>query len=150
MNTTKAALVAAGLLGFSATVGRSQDLSTCRAIPDDAKRLACFDKFVIPGAPQRSGEYQKLSLTDFKLDQAQLKGHRVAVDGSLWSFGGMVLLKSGLADFSPVMVKMDAVPRDQRKQLIEQCQQGCEVTVLGTVGDTGFATGIIAQQLQFK
>lgn len=110
----------------------------CRLIPDDAKRLACYDKLAALARPSTlppsAHGYQAVSLTDLKLDYDSLRGLDVEVSGNLILSGEMALLASGTTDTSPLLVDLKAVPRDQRRALLERCMvPGCTVTMRGKV-----------------
>lgn len=114
------------------------DIGRCRSVADNAERLNCYDKLVAsarPGTlPPSKQSYRAVSLTDLKLDYDSLRGQGVEVSGTLMLSGEMALLASSATDASPLLVDLKAVPRDQRRALLERCTvPGCAVTMHGTV-----------------
>ena len=114
------------------------DIGRCRSVTDNTERLNCYDKLAASartGTPPPSGHgYQAVSLTDLKLDYGSLRGQGVEVSGTLMLSGEMALLASGATDSSPLLVDLKAVPRDQRRALLERCMvPGCAVTMRGKV-----------------
>ena len=125
------------------------DIGRCRSVRDDTERLNCYDKLAAPARPDvlppgRHG-YQAISLTDLKLDYDTLRGQGVEVSGNLMLSGEMALLGSGATDTSPFLVDLKAVPRDQRRALLERCMvPGCAVTMHGKVDRMMEQRGIVA------
>ena len=114
------------------------DIGRCRSVVDSNERLSCYDKLAAsarPGTLPPGGHgYQAISLTDLKLDYDSLRGQGVEVSGTLMLSGEMALLTSGAMDASPLLVDLKAVPRDQRRALLERCTTpGCAVTMRGKV-----------------
>lgn len=114
------------------------DLGRCRSVTDNTERLNCYDKLAASARagtlPPGGHGYQAVSLTDLKLDYDSLRGQGVEVSGNLILSGEMALLGSGATDTSPFLVDLKAVPRDQRRALLEQCTvPGCAVTMRGKV-----------------
>lgn len=124
-----------------ATPARAQEpsgMERCRSISDNIGRLSCYDKLAAasrPGTrPPAERGYRAVGLTDLKLDHNELRGQNVEVSGNLMLAGEMALLRSGTTDISPIFVDLKAVPREQRRALLERCTDlGCTVTLRGKV-----------------
>lgn len=133
----------------------AQDLAEftrCRSIANDGERLGCYDRLVDPARQTLSAaspNYQTMSLTDVKLDQDGLRGREVEVSGNLVAVNAMALLRSSDMDTSPLVVDFKAVPREQRRAMLEHCgASGCFVTIRGRVDRVMAQPGIVADNLE--
>ena len=141
MRNVSAMIGAASMAVAVALPARAQepaDIGRCRSVTDNTERLNCYDKLTAlarPGTLPPGGHgYQAISLTDLKLDYDSLRGQGVEVSGTLMLSGEMALLASGATDSSPLLVDLKALPRDQRRALLERCTvPGCAITMRGKV-----------------
>jgi len=62
-----------------------------------------------------------MELIDLKTDIKSLSGKRVTVIGSLQMLGEMAMLKSEPFDMTPIMVSVEKLPREDRKQALRAC-----------------------------
>jgi hypothetical protein len=93
-----------------------------------------------------TSRYANISLTDLKLDRANLQGQEIEVSGFLQVMGEIVFLKDGLTDMSPIFVDISHASREGRKFALD-CNLGCWATVRGIVGPVLMQPGIIAESL---
>lgn len=96
------------------------------------------------------GRYEVISMTDLKLDIAQMKGKRVQVTGRLQTMGEMAMISSERFDTNPIFIEYKDLPREQRKQILETCSSGCEVTAKAKVATVLFNNGLVAEDLKFE
>lgn len=152
-------LNAAVVLAFVAVPPvRAQDaagIAGCRSIADGGERLSCYDKLVDSAQqaprPTAGRGHQAKSLTDVKLDQDSLRGRPVEVSGNLVVMGQMAMLRSDAMDTSPLLVDFDAVPREQRRAMLERCGMlGCAATIRGKVERVMAQPGIVAETLEVR
>ncbi len=94
-----------------------------------------------------TGEYNALSLTDFRLDADDLIGKKIEVSGILQTMGDMSMLGEELFTMNKVFVDTKKLPRDSRRFIIEKCEQGCQITVRGKAGKVLMNNGIIAEAI---
>ena len=102
----------------------------CATTQDDRQRLACFDKMTAgmvkkyqatKVSTNANGGYEPMELIDLKTDIKSLSGKRVTVIGSLQMLGEMAMLKSEPFDMTPIMVSVEKLPREDRKQALRAC-----------------------------
>jgi hypothetical protein len=91
-----------------------------------------------------------IAVTDFVLDRKTLRGNSVAVAGTLQVMGDMAILKNGMMDMSGAFIDFQRVSREQRKNMIERCNMGCDVVVRGRVGDAMMEPGIFADTIEVR
>ncbi len=157
-DTGLTALTALLLLSLSpgATQAETQtDLAQCRAITGSPDRLACYDKLVDAGEAVPVGKapsgYKTIGMTDLKLDQSRMAGHRIETTGTLNMAGQVGLLGSDKKDSAPLPVDMAAVPREQRRTVLERCSDaGCAVLIRGTVGQVLSMPGLLADTIEVQ
>lgn len=129
----------------------SAGIARCRSLTINNDRLDCYDKLTLPVSPGGNRSYRAISLTDLKLDRDSLRGQRVEVAGTLVPIGEAALLRSSDTDLSPVFVEVKAVPREQRRVLLDRCGiPGCSVIIRGLVGTVMVQTGIVADSLDIQ
>jgi hypothetical protein len=94
--------------------------------------------------------YRAMSITDLKLDIAQMAGQRVAVRARLMVVGGMAMLTDPRQPFdtNPVMADTENLPREDRQYILTQCSPGCEITARGVVGEVLLQPGLRLQSVQ--
>lgn len=158
LNAGFASLATFLLLSFAPTLAGAQETKTiarCRTTLGDAERLMCYDK-AVDGEEQGTRAtaqmgYQAITLTDLKLDEANLSGRHVEVAGNLMLAGEVGLLGSDRRDSSPVVVDMKVVPREQRRAVLDRCSDlACAVSVRGTVGQVISKPGIVADTIDIR
>lgn len=142
-----AAIALAVVVAWPASAQDLAEFTRCRSIANDGERLGCYDRLVGPAGQTLSAAspgYQAMSLTDVKLDQDGLRGHEMEVSGNLVAANAIALLRSGDTDTSPLIVDFKAVPREQRRALLEHCEaSGCLVTIRSRVDRVMAQPGIV-------
>jgi hypothetical protein len=90
--------------------------------------------------------YQRISLVVLKLDLEALGGRLVEARGRLSPFGVDDILRLGTRPLDPsaVLVDVKAVPSEQRRWILENCNLGCDAIVRGKVGHVLRQSGVIA------
>lgn len=137
---------------------------SCVGIENDIGRLQCFDAEFANSQTNESSEVtfetvplsttenasvascRSMTLDDLRLDADRLVGQCVTVSGRIMSMGSITMLSDGMMDMSPVYVEADALPREQRKILL-QCDMGCRMNVTGTIEEVMFEKGIRASNI---
>lgn len=128
----------------------------CATTKDDRQRLSCYDSIGAKFAKQyqqsqsNKGSYSPIQLADLKTDLKQLIGKKVSTTGKLQVMGGleMVFLKTDELDMAPVSVTGEALPRDDRKKLLNGCQVVlCKANVSGTVKKGPLGPQLVAEQV---
>ena len=97
--------------------------------------------------PKNNDSYEQVSLTDLKLDLKQLGGKKVEVNGHFMSIGDISMISEKQFSTLQIMVETSKLSRDDRRKLLENCTQGCVITIQGKVGGVLFETGIIAEHI---
>ena len=82
--------------------------------------------------------YQRMSLTDLKLDLSDLVGQKIEVEAKVMSVGGMIMISDPAQPFdtNPVTGSADNLSRDDRRFILENCDMGCTVRIRGAVVKT--------------
>jgi tetratricopeptide (TPR) repeat protein len=102
--------------------------------------------------PSSSSSTPLLDMDDLRLDMASLDGKKVRVRGVGHYMMDMFMLKKSMTDMSPMIVDITKLPRDQRREIMNQCSDlmsGCRVTVHGTVGKVSFQKGLFAERVEW-
>lgn len=153
--TSLAALLLLSLAPAQVGAQETPTIAQCRSTTLDAERLSCYDK-AVDGEEQTAraqvqGSYKTISLTDLKLDQANMSGRHIEVAGNLILTGRLGLLGSDYKDSSPLVVDMKAVPREQQRVVLDRCRDyRCTVSVRGTVGQVISMPGIVADVIEMR
>lgn len=93
-----------------------------------------------------------LDMDDLRLDMASLDGKKVRVLGVGHYMMDMFMLRKSMTDMNPMIVDITKLPRDQRRDILNQCSDlmsGCPVTVHGTVGKVRFQKGLLAERIEW-
>jgi hypothetical protein len=136
-------LTVAGLLGISAASGQEDELGLCRAIEDDSRRLECYDAIPVrPGLLRR--KYEAIPLEELRTYRLSYRGRFVEVEGWVAPSGEYLSLGAAPDDSGTMPVELEALPRRDREQLLQQCASGCAAVVRGRVNPVNFTTGIVA------
>lgn len=93
-----------------------------------------------------------LDMDDLRLDMASLDGKKVRVRGVGHYMMDMFMLKKSMTDMSPMIVDITKLSRDQRREIMKQCNDlmsGCRVTVHGIVGKVSFQNGLFAERIEW-
>lgn len=139
--------VAFGAIGIESSEAQTrEDLTRCRAIEDEARRLVCYDRIELSQASPRS-KYETVDLEELKEFSLSFRGRLVEVTG--WIDPGEEFLQLGLdeADSNPMPVAFRSLGRSQQQAFFDACGEGCYATVQGEVGPVRFTTGIVAEVL---
>lgn len=123
----------------------------CATTKDDKARLACYDKIrddIVRANSRPQGQYSSVSLADLKTDIKTLRGEKVAVKAYIQTLGGTFLLKSDPMDMAPVFAETDAMPREDRKKLLNGCQVVmCSGAFYGTVKSLPLGPGLALERV---
>ncbi|TBG52621.1 hypothetical protein [Rhizobium leguminosarum] len=123
---------------------------------EDSIRQGDFQK-VLPAANgqemgvQNDG-YEPISVIDLKLDSAKLLNHKISVRGKLGVLGDDAFLADPDqdADYSQVTVDISGLTRADRKYILQNCQDDCEITVNGVViSDDIGGQKVAAQEISY-
>ena len=95
-------------------------------------------------------ECRTVTLVDLLLNQGSLDGDKVKVPGDLVMVGENAVLRRSDADPSPLFVDIKAVPREQRRRMLQLCGAGCAAEVRGTAGRILGQPGIVAESVDLK
>jgi hypothetical protein len=93
-----------------------------------------------------------LDMDDLRLDMASLDGKKIRVRGVGHYVMDMFMLKKSMTDMSPIIVDITKLPRDQRREIMNQCSDlmsGCRVTVHGTVGKVRYQKELVAERVEW-
>ena len=120
--------------------GKKPDISPSAVILNLSKNL---DKYK---PKQNDAKYQQISVTDFQLDAKKLTGKLVEVSGVVQYFGGTVMIGEKRFSTNKIFVDDKALPREQRKYILQNCEGGCEMTIRGKASNLVFDIGIAAQE----
>jgi hypothetical protein len=118
-------------------------MERCRAIEDEARRLACYDAIQLARSGPAS-KYELVSLDELKEFVLSYRGHLVEVEGWIKLGDRLLLLGVDAEDERPIPVDFALLSRRDRERIVEQCGSGCEATVQGRVRPVNFTTGIVA------
>lgn len=150
-----ATLVVLALAVCAGAVDVTAESARCASIQDDGQRLACYDALHQPmaqdGAPgEMAPEYARMELLDLKTDIRSLRGAKVQAEGVVQMMGEMVLLKDSMMDMTPIMVKIERLPREQRRQLLRDCSTLCNGEFYGAVGVGPLGPELIADRFELR
>lgn len=123
-----------------------EDMELCRAIEDDARRLACYDAIRLSTGPPRA-KYEVVPLAELKAFALSFRGQLVEVSGWLMPGEDFLFLGVDGADERPIPVEYAAISRRERQAFLDLCGEGCLATVQGRVRPVNFTTGIVADAL---
>ena len=143
--------VAAGaaLCGAAVQAQTSEDLVRCRAITDEARRLACYDAIAISPASPRS-KYEAISLEEMETYALSYRGRFVEVSGWLDPGERFFLLKRNEQDARSLPVDFRSLTRAEQQAVRDLCGTGCAATIEGQVGPVNFTTGITADAITVR
>lgn len=128
----------------------------CATTKNDKVRLACYDKIrddvVRANAkPNGPGQHQTVALEDLKTDIKSMRGQKVAVRASIQTMGEMFMLKSDPMDMAPIFAETDAMPREDRKKLLNGCQVVmCSGIFYGTVKSLPLGIGLALEKVTWN
>jgi hypothetical protein len=139
------AFLVASACGAGAGAQTLEDMQRCRAITNDARRLACYDAIRVTSAPKP--KYARVDLPELKNFSLSYRGDLVEVSGWIKPGGELFFLGLDAADERPMPLDVDAIPRRERQAFLSACGKGCEATVQGRVSPVNFTTGIVADTI---
>src|SRR6266404_1174932 len=122
-----------------------EDMQLCRAISDEARRLACYDAIEL--APAARPKYAVVDLTDLKDYALSYRGQLVEVSGWLKPGAELFFRGTDQSDAHPIPIDFGALSRRDKQVFLNACGDGCEATVQGRVKPVNFTTGIVADTL---
>ncbi len=134
------------VLAGDAQAQTREELERCRAMTDDARRLACYDAIPVSPASPRS-KYEPVALDELKSYALSFRGRFVEASGWIRPDRNYLFLGLDESDERPMPVEFEALPRRQRDDILEACGSGCEATVRGRVSPVNFTTGIVADDI---
>jgi hypothetical protein len=83
---------------------------------------------------------------DFRIDRDALKGIKVQVTAQLYPLGDLAVLGAPLSGTS-VFIDIKELSREQRKVILERCNNGCEALVKGRVDTVLKMPGLIVEDV---
>jgi hypothetical protein len=89
--------------------------------------------------------YRQLDLIDLKLDYEELKGKWVSLSGVGTYLADQFFIGEEFFGNDIIAVDFSRLPRNQRKFIMTQCAEGCNVTVYGLVDDSYYTYRILAE-----
>ena len=122
-----------------------EDMQRCRAIADEARRLACYDAIQLVQAPRP--KYEVVDLADLQSYALSYRGQLVEVSGWIKPGAALFFLGADADDARPLPINLDAIARRDRQSFLSACGDGCEATVQGRVMPVNFTTGIVADTI---
>ena len=131
--------------GGAARAQTLEDMQTCRAISDDARRLACYDAIELVQSPRP--KYAATDLSDLKAYALSYRGQLVEVSGWMKPEAELFFLGVDAADPRPIPINFDSIGRRDLQAFKSACGDGCQATVQGRVTPVNFTTGIVADTL---
>jgi hypothetical protein len=140
------AVLTIGALGAQAQDGDGSDLLRCRAIPDEQRRLACYDAIIVPSASPLS-KYEVVPLEELRSYALSYRGRLIETEGWLKPGETYLFLGKDADDPAPMPVDAANLTRHARETLLEQCGEGCRAKVQGVVRPVNFTTGIVADSV---
>jgi hypothetical protein len=130
----------------SAPAQTREEMERCRAIENDARRLACYDDIRLSPGPPRS-KYEALPLEELKSYALSYRGQLVEVVGWLTPGEDFLFLGVDETDEHPIPIEFEGIPRRDRREFLDACGEGCDAAVQGRVRPVNFTTGIVADAL---
>ena len=153
-------LIIAVCIAVFAASAAAEDITNafakCATTKDDKARLACYDSIrdnVVRANSKtnETGQHQTIALADLKTDIKTMRGQKVAVKASIQTVGGMSMLKSDPMDMAPVFADTDALPREDRKKLLNGCQVVmCTGVFYGTVKTMPLGIGLALEKASWN
>ena len=107
-------------------------------------------EFCTPKTSNNSEGFQEMDLDDLKIDIKILANQKVKISAIGQYFGDTFMIKKEMMDMSPIIVSIEAIPREQRKAIVKSCGTGAPVIVFGRIGKVNFQDGIIADKVEVK
>lgn len=135
------------LIGAATEAQIPDDISRCRSIEDDSRRLDCYDAISLPPVSLEHGKYEVVPLAELKDFALSFRGRFVEVSGWVTPARDFLFLKLDEQDATSIPVEFRALPRHLQESFLEQCGTGCGATIQGRVAPVNFTTGIVAEQL---
>lgn len=121
------------------------DIERCRGIADDSRRLGCYDAIVV--APASRSKYDFVPLIELMNFALSYRGDLVETSGWVVPGADVFVLRVDRIGDDALPVDVERLSRHDREAFVEQCGDGCEATVQGTVSPVNFTTGINADRL---
>jgi len=135
-----------GLLGAQCAAAQTlEEMQRCRAISDEARRLACYDAIKLVQSPRP--KYSVVDLADLKSYALSYRDQLVEVSGWIKPDADHFFLGLDAADARPMPIDFDSLSRRDRQAFLDACKDGCQATVQGRVKPVNFTTGIVADTL---
>lgn len=143
MRRTAILVACLGLAGSGTAAAQTlEDMQTCRAIADAARRLACYDAIQLVQSARP--KYAVTDLSDLQSYALSYRGQLVEVSGWIEPGDDFYVLGVDAADPNAIPVNFDAIGRRDLQAFKSACGDGCEATVQGRVSPVNFTTGIVA------
>ena len=86
----------------------------------------------------------EMTFNDLYLDYQQLKGKEVHVKGFMFATGDTGYMTSKQGGTTMLFVELIKLSRQERKEILEKCSGGCELTIEGIVNEVLYQKGITA------
>jgi hypothetical protein len=138
-------LVLLALCGSASAQSRAA-MERCRAILDPERRLACYDAIDLAISPPRA-KYEVVELSELKQFALSYRGDLVEVSGWVTPGNELLTLGGDEADTDTIPIEFESLSRQDRRNFLTACGEGCRATVQGRVMPVNFTTGIVADAL---
>lgn len=132
-------------------------LARCRTLTSTQQRLDCYDTNVDAKAYQSTLDangqpiYRAYSLVDLKAELKGLEGQKVTVIGTYQEHDGFAVLKEKPTDHFPLLLDVDHLPHDTRRDIKYRClRQACIVHLYGKIGPSVLGESLIADKLDIN
>jgi hypothetical protein len=128
-------------------------IEACSFNKDKERRLDCFDtlaKEILAKSTISAEDYQVIEYVDLKTDIASMRGKRISVKGFMLLLGENLVIYKEAGQMSAIFANIDNVPRDERRQFMNDCGSGCVGTVKGKIGDVMMQPGIKVEHIEFE
>jgi hypothetical protein len=118
-----------------------------------AARIAFFLSGSLFTAPTLAiAEPQRMDFIDLVTDITSMREIEVEVSAVAMPFNGILILQRASHEVAvPIYANIDAVPREQRRAIMDRCGVSCRVTVVGRVGIIEMlGRGIVAKSVKVR
>jgi hypothetical protein len=97
-------------------------------------------------------EPRRVDFIDLVTDIASMAGIEVEVSAVGMPFNGILILQRASHEVAvQVYANIDAIPREQRRKIMDRCGTSCRVTVVGKLGTIElFGRGMIATSVNVR
>lgn len=118
-----------------------------------AARIAIFLAGSLLAAPfPVLAEPRRVDFIDLATDIASMGGIEVDVSAVAMPFSGLLILQRAPHEVAvQIYTNIDAIPREQRRKIMDRCGTPCRVTIVGKIGTIElFGQGVIATSVSIR